>query len=131
MLKVSVKLAPVRADAFELDSVNVSVLVPPEVIDAGVKDLAIVACVRIVTVAVAGEFSDLADVAAYTRVVLRLGLAALLGGMLGWERERRHKAAGLRTIAITHSYPPDELREADAIIEHLDELTSDLLRQFP
>ena len=47
--------------------------------------------------AVAAEFSDLPDVAEFTRVVLRLLLAALLGGMLGFERERKGKAAGVRT----------------------------------
>ena len=47
--------------------------------------------------AVAAEFSDLPDVAEFTRVVLRLLMAALLGGLLGWERERNGKAAGVRT----------------------------------
>lgn len=37
------------------------------------------------------------------------------------------KAAGLWTIAITHSYPGDQLSEADFIITHLDDLTSELL----
>ncbi len=43
------------------------------------------------------EFSDVADVEQTTRVVLRLTLAALLGGILGFEREAKGKAAGLRT----------------------------------
>ena len=47
--------------------------------------------------AVAAELSDLPDVAEFTRVVLRLLLAALLGGLLGIERERKGKAAGVRT----------------------------------
>ncbi len=47
--------------------------------------------------AVVAEFSDLPDMAEFTRVVLRLLLAALLGGLLGWERERKGKAAGVRT----------------------------------
>ena len=47
--------------------------------------------------AVAAEFSDLPDVAEFTRVVLRLLLAALLGGLLGIEREHKGKAAGVRT----------------------------------
>ena len=47
--------------------------------------------------AVAAEFSDLPDVTEFTRVVLRLLLAALLGGLLGIERERKGKAAGVRT----------------------------------
>jgi beta-phosphoglucomutase len=36
--------------------------------------------------------------------------------------------AGLRTIAITHSYGPEQLTEADTVITHLDALTSDFLR---
>ena len=43
------------------------------------------------------EFSDLGDVAHWTRLLLRLGLATLLGAAIGWERERREAAAGLRT----------------------------------
>ena len=43
------------------------------------------------------EFSDLPDVAQTTRVLLRLTLAALLGGLLGIEREQKGKAAGVRT----------------------------------
>lgn len=47
--------------------------------------------------AVLAEFSDLSDVAQITRISLRLTLAALLGGLLGYERERKGKAAGLKT----------------------------------
>jgi putative Mg2+ transporter-C (MgtC) family protein len=43
------------------------------------------------------EFSDIPDVTEATRIVLRLGMAVLLGGLLGYERERSGKAAGLRT----------------------------------
>lgn len=43
------------------------------------------------------EFSDLPDVAGVTRITVRLLLAAILGGLLGFEREQRGKAAGLRT----------------------------------
>lgn len=43
------------------------------------------------------EFSDLPDAERATRVVIRLVMAALLGGVLGFERERHGKAAGLRT----------------------------------
>jgi putative Mg2+ transporter-C (MgtC) family protein len=43
------------------------------------------------------EFSDVPDVAQLTRLVLRLLLAALLGGVLGYEREHKGKAAGIRT----------------------------------
>ena len=45
----------------------------------------------------ASEFSDLPDAAQTTRALLRLTLAALLGGLLGMEREQKGKAAGVRT----------------------------------
>lgn len=45
----------------------------------------------------AAEFSDIPDPAQATRIVMRLTLAALLGGLLGWEREAHGKAAGVRT----------------------------------
>lgn len=47
--------------------------------------------------AVVSEFSDLPNAAEFTRVMLRLLLAALLGGLLGFEREQKGKAAGVRT----------------------------------
>lgn len=47
--------------------------------------------------AAVAEFSDVADAAQATRIVVRLAVAALLGGLLGWEREHAGKAAGLRT----------------------------------
>jgi HAD superfamily hydrolase (TIGR01509 family) len=40
------------------------------------------------------------------------------------------KAAGLKTVAITHSYPASQLQEAGLVIAHLDELTTDLLRRL-
>ncbi|UAW97755.1 MgtC/SapB family protein [Halopseudomonas nanhaiensis] len=43
------------------------------------------------------EFSDLSDLEEATRVTLRLLFAAMLGGILGFEREQQGKAAGLRT----------------------------------
>ena len=43
------------------------------------------------------EFSDLPDAAQWVRLVLRLGLAVLLGALIGYERERHESAAGLRT----------------------------------
>lgn len=46
---------------------------------------------------VAGEFSNLDDVKAITQVVVRLGLALLLAGALGFEREMAGRDAGLRT----------------------------------
>jgi putative Mg2+ transporter-C (MgtC) family protein len=47
--------------------------------------------------AIAEEFVDLPSAAALTRVAVRLVLAALLGGVLGFEREKRGKQAGMRT----------------------------------
>ncbi|WP_211204265.1 hypothetical protein, partial [Anaerococcus lactolyticus] len=35
------------------------------------------------------EFSDIPDVAEATRIVLRLGMAVLLGGLLGYDRAQR------------------------------------------
>ncbi len=50
-----------------------------------------------VTETLAEEFSSLPDAAEVTRVMVRLLLAALLGGIVGYEREHKGKAAGLRT----------------------------------
>ena len=47
--------------------------------------------------ALEAEFSDLTDVEQLTRLLTRLLLAALLGGALGYEREQKGKAAGIRT----------------------------------
>ena len=43
------------------------------------------------------EFSDIPDTAQVTRITLRLLVAAILGGLLGYERERQGKSAGVRT----------------------------------
>ncbi|MDF0752400.1 MgtC/SapB family protein [Marinobacter sp. 71-i] len=43
------------------------------------------------------EFASFNDLAEIVVVVIRLLLAGLLGGLLGFEREQRGKAAGLRT----------------------------------
>ena len=45
----------------------------------------------------ASEFSDVADLESIVRVVLRLLMAALLGGLLGLQREQHGKEAGVRT----------------------------------
>lgn len=46
---------------------------------------------------VAADFSDLPDLGEAIRMSVRLVLAAILGGMLGYDRERAGKSAGLRT----------------------------------
>ncbi|MEJ6655547.1 MAG: MgtC/SapB family protein [Pseudomonas sp.] len=52
---------------------------------------------EIILTTLVSEFSDLTDVEQATRVSLRLLLATLLGGLLGYERETHGKAAGVRT----------------------------------
>ncbi len=46
---------------------------------------------------IVSEFSDIDDVAQTTQIILRLLVAALLGGLLGFEREMKTKNAGIRT----------------------------------
>jgi putative Mg2+ transporter-C (MgtC) family protein len=46
---------------------------------------------------VRADFSDLPGVVAVTQLILRVLLATLLGGLLGYQRERHGKEAGLRT----------------------------------
>ena len=53
--------------------------------------------VAIIWNTIAQELSDLPDLEQATRIVFKLVLAALLGGLLGFEREASGKAAGLRT----------------------------------
>lgn len=43
------------------------------------------------------EFSDLPDAAGVTRITIRLLIAAILGGILGYEREQKGKSAGIKT----------------------------------
>lgn len=43
------------------------------------------------------EFSDLPSIAELTRVCLRLSMAIILGGILGYERESAGASAGFRT----------------------------------
>ena len=43
------------------------------------------------------EFSDAADPEQIVRILVRLSMAALLGGLVGLQRERMRKAAGMRT----------------------------------
>lgn len=46
---------------------------------------------------VLSEFSDIPDTTQITRIILRLLVAAALGGLLGYEREQQGKSAGVRT----------------------------------
>ena len=43
------------------------------------------------------EFADIGDASQMTRITVRLVMAAILGGILGFEREHKGKAAGVRT----------------------------------
>jgi putative Mg2+ transporter-C (MgtC) family protein len=43
------------------------------------------------------EFADVGDASQLTRITVRLLMAAMLGGILGFEREHKGKAAGVRT----------------------------------
>lgn len=43
------------------------------------------------------EFSDVPDVTTIIRITMRLVFAALLGGILGYERELKRRSAGVRT----------------------------------
>jgi putative Mg2+ transporter-C (MgtC) family protein len=43
------------------------------------------------------EFSDVPDLRELTRICVRLGMAILLGGILGYERETAGSSAGFRT----------------------------------
>jgi beta-phosphoglucomutase len=40
------------------------------------------------------------------------------------------RAAGLRTVAVTHTYPAEALTEAEAVISHLDQLTVEFLSKL-
>ena len=50
-----------------------------------------------VWVTLQAEFADIGDAAQLTRITVRLLIAALLGAILGFEREHKGKAAGVRT----------------------------------
>jgi len=45
----------------------------------------------------ASEFSDITDVATATRIAVRILVAGLLGGVLGYDRARKERSAGIRT----------------------------------
>ncbi|QGG93344.1 MgtC/SapB family protein (plasmid) [Agrobacterium sp. MA01] len=46
---------------------------------------------------IAAEFADIPDVSTITLITVRLLVAAILGGILGYERERKRRSAGVRT----------------------------------
>jgi len=46
---------------------------------------------------IANEFSDIADLETITRISVRLLVAAILGGIIGYERELKSRNAGIRT----------------------------------
>jgi len=46
---------------------------------------------------IVSEFSDIPDLSTMTRIVVRLVLAAILGGIIGYERELKARSAGVRT----------------------------------
>ena len=50
-----------------------------------------------VWISVEAEFSDIRDVELFTQMAVRLSMAAILGGIIGYEREAKRKSAGLRT----------------------------------
>lgn len=51
----------------------------------------------------AHEFADLADLSQLGTALVRLLTAALLGGLIGYEREHKGKAAGVRTHILVAS----------------------------
>ncbi len=50
-----------------------------------------------ITAALAAEFSDIPNLADWVRITVRLSLTAMLGALLGIEREAKGKAASVRT----------------------------------
>ena len=52
---------------------------------------------------ISAEFSDLGSAREVTQLVVRLLVAAFLGGLLGLEREMQGKAAGIRTHMLVAS----------------------------
>jgi len=90
---------------------------------------------------VAAEFSDAADAKQITRILLRLLLAAALGGVLGYEREHQGKAAGscyalFRTVRDARAAKVNFVRYADDFIitsssrELLEEKIKPLVQEF-
>lgn len=52
---------------------------------------------QIITTTFSSEFSDIPDLTEAIRDFIRMAFAAFLGGILGIDREMKHKTAGLRT----------------------------------
>lgn len=79
--------------------------------------------------ALSSEFVDIADVGEPTRIAVRVLLAALLGVLLGVNRERYGKAAGLRThmllamgsaaIVIAPLFAGMELADQSRVIQEM------------
>jgi putative Mg2+ transporter-C (MgtC) family protein len=55
---------------------------------------------------VAEDFADLSSLAEALRIVVRLLVAGLLGGLLGYDRQQMGKSAGLRTHMLVALGPP-------------------------
>jgi len=55
---------------------------------------------EVVWEAIRADFSDLPDLFTLTRFFIRLLVASILGGMLGYQRTRAGKPAGLRTYML-------------------------------
>jgi putative Mg2+ transporter-C (MgtC) family protein len=78
----------------------------------------------------AAEFSDVPSLGDVVRILMRLGLAALLGGVLGWERERAGKAAGVRThmlIALSSTMFILVSQQAGATVDDLTRVTQGVI----
>jgi len=52
---------------------------------------------HVVSATIGAEFNDIPNLTEATRDVVRLVFAAIFGGILGFDREMKHKTAGLRT----------------------------------
>ena len=75
--------------------------------------------------ALAEDLADVPDAAQAVRVVVRLVLAAALGGVLGYERERKGKTAGMRTHmlialgAAVFALVPQQMRMSDDAVSRV------------
>ena len=67
-----------------------------------------------ITHTIAAEFSDVPDAAQVTRIVVRLGVASLLGGLLGWEREHACVHPRHGSIRAASKWP----RQVDRLASH-------------